>query len=55
MENNNGVEMDDGNELDVLRKEVVSLREIEKEQTETTASLLTELQRRCDNIIELEV
>lgn len=54
-ENNNGKETDDGNELEVLRREVQSLREIEKEQAETTASLLSELQRRCDNIIELEV
>lgn len=54
-DNNNDIEMDDGNELKELRREVLALRETEKEQAETTASLLTELQRRCDNIIELEV
>lgn len=42
-------------ELRALRKEVLSLRECEREQTDTTSSLINELQRRCDQVIELEV
>lgn len=41
--------------LQSLEKEVLSLRKSRDEQEETTASLLAELQRRCDKVIELEV
>lgn len=41
--------------LQSLEKEVLSLRKARDEQEETTASLLAELQRRCDKVIELEV
>ncbi|CAM9125927.1 unnamed protein product [Ectocarpus sp. 13 AM-2016] len=41
--------------LQSLEKEVLLLRKSRDEQEETTASLLAELQRRCDKVIELEV
>lgn len=41
--------------LQSLEKEVLSLRKSRDEHEETTASLLAELQRRCDKVIELEV
>ncbi|CBJ29792.1 hypothetical protein Esi_0161_0061 [Ectocarpus siliculosus] len=41
--------------LQSLETEVLSLRKSRDEQEETTASLLAELQRRCDKVIELEV
>ena len=45
----------DSVEVRELRGEILALREYQKEQTDTTSELLTELQRRCDQIIDLEV
>lgn len=45
----------DDDEFQALRKEVLSLRKSRKQQSETESSLIQELQRRCNRIIELEV
>ncbi|CAM9691398.1 unnamed protein product [Ectocarpus sp. 4 AP-2014] len=50
-----GAENGDHSLLQSLENEVFSLRKSRDEQEETTASLLAELQRRCDKVIELEV
>lgn len=42
-------------DFQALRKEVLSLRLSRKLQSETESSLIQELQRRCNRIIELEV
>ena len=42
-------------EFQALRKEVLWLRKSRKQQSETESSLIQELQRRCNRIIELEV
>lgn len=45
----------DDDEFQALRKEVLSLRKARKQQSDTESSLIQELQRRCNRIIELEV
>lgn len=45
----------DNDEFQALRKEVLSLREAQKQQSQSESSLILELQRRCDRVIELEV
>lgn len=45
----------DDDEFQALRMEVLSLRKARKQQSETESSLIQELQRRCNRIIELEV
>lgn len=42
-------------DFQALRDEVLLLREAQKKQAETESSLIQELQRRCDRVIELEV
>lgn len=42
-------------DFQALREEVLSLRLSRKQQSETESSLIQELQRRCNRIIELEV
>lgn len=44
-----------GEDFQALRKEVLSLRESQRQQSEIESSLIKELQRRCDRVIELEV
>lgn len=46
---------EDFDEFQALRDEVLLLREAQKKQSETESSLIQELQRRCDRVIELEV
>lgn len=50
-----GGEAGGDDEFQALRKEVLSLRKSRKQQSETESSLIQELQRRCNRIIELEV